>query len=315
MAKNIFHPTDIIQDAEIAYIEAPAFMAGGGNMVYDINGEALPGNEQPSMPSLEEVHKEAAAILEKAKAEADDIVNRAKNEAGEILNNANEAARNMANQTEQDLNSQRTNFETERAAILEKAAHEAEEVKKQAEHEADDIRSKAYIEGEKLGQDAGYKKGYEEVERLINRLHVIINRTIDKRNDILDEVETQVVELALMMVRKVVKVIAENQKNVVVNNIIQALKKMKARSDVIIRVNLQDLEMASEHTESFIKEIEGDGKLSLVEDSSIEPGGCIVETDFGEIDARISSQLAEIENRIRDLMPISIRPGSSREEF
>ena len=44
--------------------------------------------------------------------------------------------------------------------------------------------------------------------------------------------------------------------------------------------------------------------ISIVEDSSIEKGGCIVETDFGAIDARISSQLSELEAQILNISPI-----------
>jgi flagellar assembly protein FliH len=42
----------------------------------------------------------------------------------------------------------------------------------------------------------------------------------------------------------------------------------------------------------------------VAEDSSVDPGGCIIETDFGEIDARISSQLAEMEARILQVSPM-----------
>ena len=41
-----------------------------------------------------------------------------------------------------------------------------------------------------------------------------------------------------------------------------------------------------------------------VEDSSVEKGGVIVETDFGSIDARISSQLTELENKILEVSPL-----------
>ena len=44
--------------------------------------------------------------------------------------------------------------------------------------------------------------------------------------------------------------------------------------------------------------------ISVVEDSSVEKGGCIVETDFGAIDARISSQLNELETQILNISPI-----------
>ena len=44
--------------------------------------------------------------------------------------------------------------------------------------------------------------------------------------------------------------------------------------------------------------------ITVLEDSSVEKGGCIVETDFGAIDARISSQLTELENKILDVSPV-----------
>ena len=50
--------------------------------------------------------------------------------------------------------------------------------------------------------------------------------------------------------------------------------------------------------------MEGVKTINIVEDSSVDQGGCVIETDFGEIDARIASQLAEIENRILEISPI-----------
>ena len=44
--------------------------------------------------------------------------------------------------------------------------------------------------------------------------------------------------------------------------------------------------------------------IFVVEDSSVEKGGCIVETDFGAIDARIASQLGELETQILNIAPI-----------
>jgi flagellar assembly protein FliH len=41
-----------------------------------------------------------------------------------------------------------------------------------------------------------------------------------------------------------------------------------------------------------------------VEDTSVDEGGCVIETDFGEIDARIASQLAELEAKILEISPI-----------
>jgi len=138
----------------------------------------------------------------------------------------------------------------------------------------------------------------------VESLHSIITKAIEKRNEIIEEAETQIINLVLMIVKKVIKVISENQKNVVINNVVQALRKLKSRGDVVIRVNLADLELTSEHVKDFMKMVENVKSITVLEDSSVDRGGCIIETDFGQIDARISSQLHEIEERILELMPI-----------
>jgi flagellar assembly protein FliH len=50
--------------------------------------------------------------------------------------------------------------------------------------------------------------------------------------------------------------------------------------------------------------IENVKSVTVLEDATVDRGGCIIETDFGEIDARIAAQLKEIEERILELAPI-----------
>ena len=72
----------------------------------------------------------------------------------------------------------------------------------------------------------------------------------------------------------------------------------------MLKVNLEDVKLTSEHTKEFIEHVENVEDISILEDSSVEKGGVIVETDFGSIDARISSQLTELENKILEVSPL-----------
>ena len=45
-------------------------------------------------------------------------------------------------------------------------------------------------------------------------------------------------------------------------------------------------------------------EINILEDPNIEKGGCVVETDFGEVDARISAQLEEVESAVKKVQPI-----------
>jgi flagellar assembly protein FliH len=89
--------------------------------------------------------------------------------------------------------------------------------------------------------------------------------------------------------------------------VVQALRKVKGRGNIIIRVNMADVKLSTDHIKDFIKLVEGAKSIQVVEDSTVDQGGCIIETDFGEIDARISSQLAELESKILEISPIKSR--------
>ena len=154
------------------------------------------------------------------------------------------------------------------------------------------------------GLEDGYKAGNEEAQRLVERIHKMIEAVQAKRQEILDNTEQQIVNLVILIARKVVKIMSENQKSVIMSNVLQALKKVKGSGDVTLRVNLADVKLTTEHIKDFIRQVENIKNISVVEDSSVEKGGCIVETDFGAIDARISSQLNELETQILNISPI-----------
>ena len=87
-------------------------------------------------------------------------------------------------------------------------------------------------------------------------------------------------------------------------NTLSALKKVRTRGEVTLRVNLEDVKLTTAHINEFIQHVENVKGITVLEDSTVEKGGCVVETDFGSIDARISSQLTELENKILEISPL-----------
>ena len=234
-----------------------------------------------------------SALLAQAQAEAEKIRKDAEKVAFDEVKRKN----NQAQKIRQDA-------EDQAQVILAEARQKAAELETDIKQRVTQTEREAYERGYAEGHAKGYEEGRAEVQRLVESLHSIITKAIEKRNEIIEEAETQIINLVLLIVKKVIKVISENQKNVVINNVVQALRKLKSRGDVVIRVNLADLELTSEHVKDFMKMVENVKSITVLEDSSVDRGGCIIETDFGQIDARISSQLHEIEERILELMPI-----------
>jgi len=302
LAKNVFRPHEIIQSKERVLIKPPELIAPQIEEVEELPAEEYSGPTADDLRREAELfranwEKEKEALITSAKAEAERIVKEAEQRAFELLQKKNEEAALIRRQAEEEAQ-----------RILEEAKRKAEELLNEARlraaAEEGEIRKRAMEEG----REEGWKAGKAEVERVIERLHVVLTKAIEKRNEIITQSEAQIVHLILQIARKVVKVISENQKNIVMNNVLQALRKLKSKSDVTIRVNLRDLNLVTEHAKEIVDMIENVKSITVLEDSSVDPGGCIIETDFGEIDARIATQLQEIEDRILQIAPIPEKP-------
>lgn len=299
MAKNVFRAMEIININDRITLDSPF-------PEIEVEEEA-PVVEEYKGPTADDLRKEAELFRTNWEKEKQDMIKAAESKVEQILRDADQRAFEEVQQKTDEIQILKKKSEDEAEKLVSDAEKSASEMTAKMEMDLAEIRKKAEEEGYEAGREKGYSDGQVEVERLVQQLHSIIDKTIEKRNDIIDESETQVINLVVMIAKKVVKVISENQKNVVVNNVIQALRKLKSRGEVLIKVNLADVELTSEHIKDFMRMVENIRSVTVVEDSTVDRGGCIIETDFGEIDARISSQLHEIEEKILDLVPIKTK--------
>ena len=303
MAKNVFRPTEVTNlTAKQVVLESPYKL--------ETPVEAPAPAEEYTGPTADDLRREAEAFKAQWEEEKAEMIAAAREEAEGIVKEAEERAFQELKSKTDEGDKIRQEAEDEAARTNSEAISRKEEMLTEAESQVEQIRRDAYTEGFESGREAGYQEGRSEVERLIEHLHGIISSAIEKRNEIIDESETQVIGLVLLIAQKVIKVISENQKNVVINNAIQALRKLKSRGDVVIRVNLEDVELTTDHVKDFMRMVENVRSITVLEDTRVDRGGCIIETDFGEIDARIKSQFNEIEEKILELVPIRDRGES-----
>jgi len=301
VAKNVFKPADIMYSARKVFIEPPRISAAE-EPVEEVAAVEEPG--EYSGPTADDIRKEAELFRKDWEEEKARLIAQAQAEAEKIRKDAEKVAFDEVKRKNNQAQKIRQDAEDQGQAILAEARQKAAALEQDIKQRVTQTEREAYEKGHAEGHAQGYQEGTAEVQRLVESLHGIISKAIEKRNEIIQEAETQIINLVLLIVKKVIKVISENQKNVVINNVVQALRKLKSRGDVVIRVNLADLELTSEHVKDFMKMVENVKSITVLEDSTVDRGGCIIETDFGQIDARISSQLHEIEERILELMPI-----------
>jgi len=298
VAKRVFRSMEIIPSDIKISIDVPDLKLKEKEIPELSEAETFDGK------TIEDLKKEAEAfeaqfeekknkMIQEAEEEAKVIIERAKSEAFEIIKKKNDEVQELRKKSELDSK-----------ILLKMQKKEAQKIESEIRNKETEILNEARKRGYQDGWEEGINKGTEEVKRLVERIQIILNTAIQKRNEIFIETEQQIIGLVLLIAKKVIKVISENQKNVVINNVIQSLRKLKSRGEVAIRVNLADLELTTKHKQDFIEMVEGVKSIKILEDSTVDRGGCIIDTDFGSIDARISSQLHEIEDKILELMPI-----------
>jgi len=299
-AKKIVNPDDYEVDEKSKFrLEPPKF--------FKKKLEIKIMEEEQKIKSLEEEIERLNQEIDKKQEELSKMQEKFTEEANEkastIVEEAEKVAFNKIRSYIEEKNRIIEETNKERENILSEAKKDAQEIISKAKVEAEEIKKKAHEEGFKIGIEDGFKEGKREIELLTSRIQEITSYIVNKRNEIIQKSEREVVELALEVIKKILKEITQNERDIVIRQIKYALSKLAGETKFIIKVNPADLEITASHKEEFIKLIEKNGDVKIFEDSFVEPGGCIVETDTTTIDLKIFSQLQEIEEKIKSMLP------------
>ncbi len=154
----------------------------------------------------------------------------------------------------------------------------------------------AYEKGFKAGEEAGYAFGEQKAKLFFERMNGILEELSNFSEKMRDKLEPEVVELVFEVARKVVHAEVQTNKDVVVNIAREALKSVGNWKEIIICVNPVDYDYITKNG----KDLAGMSRtVSFESDESIQPGGCIIQEEYGEIDARIDEQLNEIYHEVK----------------
>jgi flagellar assembly protein FliH len=309
MAKVVYRPGELeLLDKKVILDPPTAFPELAHLTPVEDELEEVPDTaDEYSGPTADDLRREAEAFKQQWESEREAMIRSARAEAEGIIKEAEEAAFKEVKRKTDEAQSLKREAQDEAERIIAEAKDKERQIEADSQLAFEAERKEAEEQGSAAGREAGFAEGKAEAERLIERTRIMLERAQDKRAEILAETEQEIIDLVLLIARKVIKVISENQRNVIISNVVQALRKVKGRGNIIVRVNMADVKLSTDHIKDFIKLVEGAKSIQVVEDSSIGQGGCIIETEFGEIDARISSQLAELETKILEISPIKAK--------
>jgi flagellar assembly protein FliH len=159
--------------------------------------------------------------------------------------------------------------------------------------------------------DEGYQKGFEEgqkseqlkIDQALNTMQRIFEELSLLRQNICNEAEMAIVKLSLAIARKLLdREIAINPDSIL-SVARHAIRKVVDSENIKIKVNPSDVGTIEKHKDEFLTQLGKNSGIRIESDGAIQPGGCVIETRFGDIDARVDQQFQLIEQALEKELP------------
>jgi flagellar assembly protein FliH len=202
-----------------------------------------------------------------------------------------------------DLVAQQTGVSAEEKRILEAKVQELVIV------QLKQVEERAYQEAYELGLDVGRKQSFDKYIQqyksqftrfgdLLTLMEQLINQLIAKN-------EARIVDLAMKIAEKIAVDHIADKRDVILSVLREVFSELQKDEKVVVKVSEPDLEFIKEVQERLefsedLKFLEG----HKVESSpDIKTGGCLIETNYGDVDATLEQRLTKLWSELRAKLP------------
>ncbi len=212
---------------------------------------------------------------------------------------------------------------TDIKTLLENAKKEAGELIENAKKEVARIEKEAYGKGYDDGKEKGHRETREEgVQKLlpcIDAFEKSLKEIAACRALTYKNCEAELVELFNTLSQRVIHRELGRSNEFILDVIREAMKELVQQEKITIRLNPEDSDYAEGFKPELIKETGKIKNIFIEKDVSITKGGCVIESNFGEINSQVESKIHEIEKAVlekkhkKEAYKTPEEPGSDEE--
>jgi flagellar assembly protein FliH len=162
------------------------------------------------------------------------------------------------------------------------------------------VFEEAYAEGEK----AGFEMGMKKVDPLIERLNLYLAELESYECNLTQKAETLAFGLALAFSESIVLKECVEHQEALLRMIRKALELCEQKGKKVIRIRPEDSKFIEQQSTGWI----------IVADDTLKEPGFVIETDFGDVDGRVSIQLDELKREFLIATDNNSSPGRAEGE-
>ena len=167
-----------------------------------------------------------------------------------------------------------------------------------AEERAAAMQAEAEHRGYESGLERGLAEARARVEHALEAVAAAERSMAEMHDRYVADAEAAAVDLAFQIAEKVIGATVASDREAVLSIVSGALLRTTDRDHLVLEVNPGDFELVRDSAAELAARLGGINRMEVVSERRVEAGGCVVRTEAGEIDARVSSQL----ERVRQLL-------------
>ena len=175
---------------------------------------------------------------------------------------------------------------------------EAHEVLQTVQREGEEFRKEVLVEGEKIKEQA-FHEGFQEGLISLNKHLLALDKEL---KELREEIQKKILPLSLKAARKIIGEELRIHPDRIVDIVLTSLKPVTQHRKIVIYLNKSDLDMIEANRPKIRQIFEHLESLSFQERGDIEPGGCIIETEAGIINAQLENQWRALESAFESFM-------------
>ena len=179
--------------------------------------------------------------------------------------------------------------------IRQQAENIIEEARQKAKKIKEDAHGQGLAEGTEAGREEGRKEALDRLAPLSDTLKYLIEQVEQVQEAVLIKQEQEILHLCTQMAQTIIHTEVRQNKEVILANLRQGLKSVGHHRVVAIKLNPRDLEIIQNLSEKISQSILNLKGVALESDPMLCPGGCLIQTDLGYVDAKIETQIQELE--------------------
>lgn len=163
---------------------------------------------------------------------------------------------------------------------------------------------KGYEEGLKRGMAEGRAAAKKEMDGRIGTIQKQVSTALGeverRRSEIFHHAEAMILNMINRFVRKVIHVECRSNPSVLEGVAKNALRYVEQSHRITIRVHPEQARKVKDELPLWMPVNQSLKQITVEEDNRIQCGGCMIDTDTGQVDARIDTMIGELETLIME---------------